>query len=279
MSATVEQLGPKDAQALRAFLARDPVHNLYLLGLMEEFGVVPAPDRASFAFYGCFTDGELAATVFVGGDGGLVVPSSSGAAELAPLGEKLAGKVKLRACLGDKAAVDELVRQLCPQRPRFSRAQRLYVVSADDLGPFTNPTLRLATVQDLPELVELAAGCIRETFDRDPLVEDPDGFRARVLQRVRGKRTYVLEVDKRLIFKIDVGSRSQHGAELEGPYTLPAERRRGHATLSLGQISRHLLSSLPRLTLRVDDRDPSLAGVARKVGYVAGKVQRVVVED
>jgi len=63
---------------------------------------------------------------------------------------------------------------------------------------------------------------------------------------------------------------------LEGIYTIPDERRRGHATLSLGQISRHLLSSLPRLTLRVDDLDPGLAGVARKVGYVAGRAQRLV---
>ena len=40
-----------------------------------------------------------------------------------------------------------------------------------------------------------------------------------------------------------------------------------------------MLSSLPRLTLRVDDKDPSLAGVARKVGYVGGKVQRLVVSE
>lgn len=278
MSSTVEHLGPQDVQALRTFLARDPVHNLYLLGLLEEFGVVPEPDRAHFAFYATIAGGELTAAVFVGGDGGLVVPSSSEPADISLIGEKLADKVKLKACVGDKTAVDELVRHLCPHRPQFSRTQRLFAVSADDLGPFTNPTLRLANVKEATALLELAAGAVRETFERDPMVEDPDGFRARVVQRVRGKRTYVLESEGRLVFKIDVGSRSQYGAELEGLYTIPDERRRGHATLSLGQISRHLLSSLPRLTLRVDDKDPSLAGVARKVGYVAGKAQRVVVD-
>ncbi len=277
MAANVEQLGPKEAEALRALLAKDPVQNLYLLGLFEEFGIVPRPGRAPFAFYGRFKGGSLVSALFVGGDGGLVVPSADDPADVSEIASTLANKVKLRSCIGIKPAVDALVRHLCAEKPALSRTQRLFKVSADDLGPFTNPTLRLATPEDLPELVPLAAGAVKETVERDPLAEDPDGFRARVMQRVRGKRTYVLRVDDKLVFKIDVGSRSQYGAELEGLYTLPEERRKGHATLSLGQISRHLLSSLPRLTLRVDDKDPSLAGVARKVGFNSGKAQRLVV--
>jgi len=62
-------------------------------------------------------------------------------------------------------------------------------------------------------------------------------------------------------------------------YTIPEERGGDQAVLSLGQISRFLLSSLPRLTLRVDDRDSWLAGVARKVGYTPGKNCRLVVRE
>jgi hypothetical protein len=277
MAATVEQLEAPHASALRALLSREPVQNLYLLGLLEEFGIVSSPGRAPFAFHGRFSDGVLTAAVFVGAQGGLVVPSADDPGEIAAVASFLAGKVRLRSSIGYKPAVDELVRHLCPTKPALSRSQRLYDVSADDLGPFTNPTLRLATEQDVPELIPLAAGAIRESLERDPLAEDAEGFRARVLQRVRGRRTYLLRVNDRLVFKIDVGSRSQYGAELEGLYTIDEERRCGHATLSLGQLSRHLLSSLPRLTLRVDDREPALAGVARKVGYAAGRVQRLVV--
>jgi hypothetical protein len=43
----------------------------------------------------------------------------------------------------------------------------------------------------------------------------------------------------------------------------------GHATLCLGQISRHLLSSLPRLTLRINEDDSLLMRIAQRVGYVA----------
>lgn len=277
MPASVEQLGPKHLEALRAMLAREPAHNMYLLGVLEEFGIVPRPGRTPFAFWGRFLAGELTAAVFVGSRGGMVVPSASSPMAIADLAKTLAGQVQVLSTLGDKAAVDALVTKLGPQKPALSRGQRLFAVSADDLGPFTNPLLRLATEADMAQLVPMAAGAVKEMLNRDPLQEDPLGFEMRVRQRVKGQRTYVFEERGRLVFKLDVGSRSQFGAELEALYTLPEERHRGHATLCLGQISRHLLSSLPRLTLRIDDDNPSLAGVARKVGYLAGRAQRLVV--
>ncbi|MBX7099695.1 MAG: DUF4081 domain-containing protein [Myxococcaceae bacterium] len=278
MAATVEALGPAHLESLKALLLREPVLNLYLLGLLEDFGIVPGPGRAPFAFHGRFDAGALTAVLFVGGGGGLVVPSHSSPKQVSDIAHALGPAVTLRAAQGERAAIDALL--TCFQRkPKVSRLQRLFSVSADDLGPFTNPTLRLAVESDLPQLVTMAAGSIEEMVGRKPLEEDPEGFPLRVRQRILSKRTYVLEEKGKLVFKIDVGSRSMHGAELEGLYTVPDERRRGHATLSLGQISRHLLSSLPRLTLRVDDQDPARAGVARKVGYLARGAQRLVLCD
>jgi uncharacterized protein len=279
MGATVQELGPQDSEALRGLLARDVAHNLYLLGLLEDFGVVPKPGREPFAYWGRFRGRELVSAIFVGGDGGLLVPSASEPAEIAAIAEHLAGRIRGRACLGDAAAVEAIVRILFPGKPRHNVAQRLFSVSADDLGPFTNPTLRLAVEADLPRLLPLAAECVEETLRRDPMAEDPQGYRDRVLQRIRARRTYVLELEGEIVFKIDVGSRSLYGAELEAPYTVPGERRRGHATLSLGQISRQLLSSLPRVTIRVNEHSESLGQAARKVGYVGGRAQRLVLAD
>ena len=277
MPAQVEQLGPQHLDTLRAMLAREPAHNMYLLGILEEFGVVPRQGKTTFAWWGRFLAGELTAAVFVGGTGGLVVPSASAAMAIGDIARSLEGKVKLQATLGDKGAVDALLSKLGPRSPKLSRAQRLFTVSADDLGPFTNPLMRLATEEDLPQLVPLAAAAVQEILGRTPLQEDPVGFEQRVQLRVKARRTYVYEEGGKLVFKLDVGSRSQYGAELEALYTVPAERHKGLATLCLGQMSRHLLSSLPKLTLRVDDDNPQLATVARKVGYLAGRAQRLVV--
>ncbi|NNB92195.1 DUF4081 domain-containing protein [Corallococcus exiguus] len=279
MPVTVEQLAPSHSDALRALLAKDPVHNLYLLGLLEEFGITAPERQAAFSFHGRFDSGVLTAAVFVGGDGGLVVPSASDASATGVIADALAASLKLRATVGDKSSVDALVRSLCEGKPRLSRTQKLFSVSADDLGPFTNPTLRLAREEDVPRLLPLAQGYVREIFERDPLAEDPAHYEARVLQRVRQRRTYVLEEGSELVFKVDIGCRSQFGAELEGMYTPPSRRRQGHATLCLGQISRHLLSSLPRLAMRIDERDESTARIARKVGYHAGRTQRLVLVE
>ena len=279
MPSTVEPLGPNHVAALRTLLGKDPTHNLYLLGVMEEFGVVCQPDRAQFTFWGRFLDGDLTAVVFVGGTGGLVIPSASLPNAVSDIAKALQGKVALKSCIGEKALVDTLAQKLAGPTLKFSKLQRLYSVSADDLGPFTNPMLRMATEADLPQLVPMAADCVKEMLERDPMAEDADGFRARVKQRVNAKRTYVLDDGGKLIFKIDVGSRSQFGAELEGLYTVADQRRRGHAMLCLGQISRFLLSSLPRLTLRVDDTNSGLAELARRVGFHPQRQQRLVWTD
>lgn len=280
LTLTVAPLGPRDAPQLRALLVREPSPNLYLLGILEEFGVASTPASGSFTFWGSFQEGELAAAVFVGGSGGLIVPSAHPSALHEPVAEALSKKgIKLHAAMGEREAVDVLVRYLVPGKPRLSRTQRLFTATADDLGPFTNPTLRLAREEDVERLLPLAAGYVKETFGTDPLEKDTEGFRARLLQRIRGKRSYVLDHEGELVFKVDVGTRSQWGAELEGLYTRPDFRSQGHATLSLGQISRHLLSSLPRLTLRVPEDAPSIATMARKVGYVGGRSSRLVVTE
>ena len=279
MAVTVEPLHSRHLDLLRQLLAREPAHNLYLLGILEDYGITAKAQHPPFVFHGRFVDGELTAALFVGGAGALLVPSASAPNTIADIAKALAGSFQPVSMLGDKSAVDVLVQHLCPiAKPSISRTQRLFACSADDLGPFTNPTLRLAVEDDLEQLVPLAAAAVRETLERDPLAIDPAGFAERVKMRVHTKRTYVLEdKDKRLVFKVDIGSRCPYGAELEGLYTLPAARRMQVATLSLGQISRHLLSSLPRLTLRVDDSSTQIAGLVRKIGYTAGRAQRLVV--
>ena len=278
MPVTVQQLVPTDTDALKALLGKEPAHNLYLLGLLEEFGITPADSRSSYSFWGRFDGKTLTSALFVGGEGGLLVPSAGDGSATSVIADALAERVRLKAAVGEKSAVDALVRSLCTGKPRTSKTHRLFSVSADDLGPFTNPTLRLAREEDLKRVMPLALGYVRELHERDALAEDPH-FEARVAQRIRARRTYVLEENGELVFKVDIGSRSQYGAELEGLYTVPSQRGRGHATLCLGQISRFLVSSLPRLTLRVDEKDESMARIARKVGYLASRTHRLVLVE
>ncbi len=274
MPAVVEPLGPSHLSALRAMLARDTTHNMYLLGLLEEFGVVSNP-RTPFTFQGRFFDGELTAAMFVAGSGGLLVPSASSPQHIGDIAKALHGRVAPRGILGEQAVVEALLKHF-GLTPQFSKTQKMFSVSPNDLGPFTNPLLRAANEFDVPRLLPLAAACVQELNKRNPLEDDAAGFELRVRQRVKAGRTYVLEENGEFVFKLDVGSRSQFGAELEGIYTAPAHRKKGHATLCLGQISRFLMSSLPRLTVRIDDEQQYFANTARKVGYLQGRQQKFV---
>src|SRR5436190_23767759 len=134
MAVSVEPLHSRHLDLLRQLLAREPAHNLYLLGLLEDFGVTARPGRPPFNFYGRFVDDELTAAVFVGGDGALMVPSASPVNAIGDLAKSLAMSFKAASILGDKIAVDVLAQHLCSKKPSLSKTQRLFAVSADDLG-------------------------------------------------------------------------------------------------------------------------------------------------
>src|SRR4051812_5807088 len=184
MAVTVEPLYSRHLDTLRLMLAREPAHNLYLLAILEDYGIVAKGQHPPFQFHGRFVDSELTASVFVGGTGSLIVPSASPPNTVADIAKALAGSFTPVSLLGDKAAVDVLVQYLCPTaKPVINKTQRLFAVSADDLGPFTNPTLRLALESDLDQLVPMAAAQVREVMVRDPMSLDPLGFAERVKMR------------------------------------------------------------------------------------------------
>jgi hypothetical protein len=264
------------AEELRAFLAKDPVQNIYPLGILEEHGVGGGENAGALAFYGMLDEGKIVAAVMVGGRGGMVLPCVFDPGSAMELGAFLGDKVRLRGAFGERAAVDALLRGMGMGPPRWSRPQRLFAASADDLGPFL-AGLRQATASDLPDVVALSAAAIKEALGEDPLKPNPSFFTRRVEARVAGGRTWVLPENGRLIVKIDVGVKSRYGAEIEGLYTVPDARGRNQATNALGQLARNLLASTPRVSMRVDEKDTGLAAVCRKVGFTALRPQRLVV--
>jgi hypothetical protein len=277
MTLIVEPLGPTHLETLRALLMRHPAQNLHLLGRLQELGMSATPGGPPFEILGCFSDRGLKAAVFIQDDVGEILFSSpSASSELSAVAAHLKSRVSLRSSFGDEESVQLLVDQLATQKPPLFRRYRLLSACPDELGPYLQPALRVATESDLPLLVPLAARAIQETFGVDPLRENTDAFTDRVAQRIRTKRTYVLPSNGALVFKVDVASWTPFGAELKGIYTAPDYRCRGLATRSLGHLSRQLLSALPRLTLRADG---PLSSVARNVGFRGGSTPQLLVTD
>jgi uncharacterized protein len=269
-------LPPTRFEELRAFLAKDPVQNTYALGVLEEHRT-GGPRHAAVSYYALLEDGQVVGVAVVAAKGGLVLPCVADPIAAGELGRFLSDKIRPRSALGERLAVDALLRGLACGKPRISRVQRLFAASADDLGPFVCPELRAAEPFDLPQLVVLGAASIHEAFGEDPMANEARPFTRRVEARVAGGRSFVYAESGRLLCKIDIGVRSRHGAELEGLYTLPEARRRGLATNVLGQLARTTLGSIPRVTMRVDEQDPGLAAVCRRVGMLPMRAQRLAI--
>ena len=272
MTATPDQLGPRDLDALRTLLAREPRDNLYLLGLLEEFGVQAGERRerarlstAASSATSSSPRSSSAATAAWRSPSRRRLHRARGALRVAPPAGSTSARCRATSSRSTSCCkhlgAEEAGARAHPAAVRGLRRRPRPVHQPDAAAGHRGRSSPAA-----PDGRRRRCGAVRAR----PARRGRRGFRARVLQRIRGKRTYVLEEDGALVFKIDVGSRSKHGAELEGLYTAPDERRRGHATLSLGQISRHLLSSLPRLTLRVR-RSRRLARRARAQGRVRAR--------
>jgi hypothetical protein len=274
----LESAGSDRVAELRSFLAKDPIQNLYLLGVLEEHGISGRVGATPMRFLLLREAGQVVAAAFSGGS--LLVPCVYEAPMAGALAKALKGQVPFKGSMGDRTSVDALFWALNDGAAvRISRPQRLFVATADALGPFVESQLRLAIPPELDKVLSLAANCVRDNMGRDPLAEGSTEFRARVEQRIASSRTYVLRTGGAIVFKVDVGVRSQYGAELEGVYTVAPHRKKGIATRCLGQLARSLLSALPRLTIRIDEGDVALSSACRKVGFHATRPQRLLLLD
>lgn len=265
----IARLGVGDEEELRAFLLRDPVQNLFLLGVLEDHGVTGIPGGTPVGFVGIRRGDErrLAGVVFVGGNGRLLVPSCPDPEDATAAGAFLAGHFRIDHLVGERTAADALWRGLDLPRPRTCRDHRLLLLTPECCGPHV-AALRQAGQADLGAVVELSRQLHREELDVDPLAVDPVGFRRRAAERIAAGRVFVLDHEGEVAFRAEVGTRCRYGAQVEGVITAPAHRRRGLATRAMGQLGRMLLAGLPRVTLHVaDDNAPALA-LYRRLGFV-----------
>lgn len=130
--------------------------------------------------------------------------------------------------------------------------------------------LRLATRNDLEEIVLAQAAMAFETSGVNPLAKDPAGFCVRYLRRIENNRVWVLMKDGRLIFKVDVTSESPDVAYLEGVYVSPEERGKGLGRSCLQAIGNILFERKKAIYLFVEEENTRLQSFYFNLGFSAG---------
>ena len=129
---------------------------------------------------------------------------------------------------------------------------------------------RLATHNDLEQVIRAQAAMVLETSGVDPSTKDPVGFRDRYLRRIEQKRVWVLMEKGQLIFKTDVTTESADVAYLEGVYVSPEMRGRGLGRNCLQAIGDILLQNKKAIYLFVEKENARLQSFYFSLGFNVG---------
>ena len=215
-------------------------------------------------------DGEIRAVAL---GGAMVVPWSPGLHDIPLLAAALrpqAAAIQLLVGPRDAAAALHQALQDVLPPPRLLRAEQpVYTVDETTVrAPREAPApVRRAGPADLELLTAASAAMHREEVGFDPMDVDPWGFRLRMRTLVERGWAYVWTESDLLVFKAECAAVTPEAVQLQGVWTDPSRRGRGHGTAAIGTLSTHLLRESARVTLFVNDFNTRAIGVYERAGF------------
>jgi ribosomal protein S18 acetylase RimI-like enzyme len=232
----------RERDAVQAYLAREPRHNLLLMEMVAGIGQPATPSEMPPQVLAAWQRGEIVGIT-------TLRPSVVVDFEMGP--------DALGACLpmissietGLIKSVPRIVTPLwrgmqsCGRRALIDRNETAYGLpgrSWKDPAP-SSACLRPATDSDLEDLVHAARASLREEDRPDPFDGDPAGFRRWVKGRLH--RARLVEVDGRVGFVGYADVRRSDGWLIQGVYTWPECRRQGFARAGMSGLIREAFES------------------------------------
>jgi GNAT superfamily N-acetyltransferase len=227
---------PAHEQVLE-FCARDPIERVFLEDVARRgLGRFYAVERA---------DRTLASLCHVGAN---LVPSGEDCGVFAPAAEHSGS----RMIIGDERAVGELwdaAGDLLP-RPREDRpGQPVYAMSEPPERADTG--LRVATLDDLDQLVPVCAVAHAEELGIDPLDRDAEGFRWRTRAQIEEGRSWIWTEQGVIRFKAEASAWTPYAVQVQQVWVDPEARRQGYGNRGMRDLIRLLLEKTPTVTLFV----------------------------
>lgn len=260
-----------------AFLAPEPLVNLFLLDLLDRRGL---GSWTLEEWYGAFEGRTLtAAALFIGrmapgGPARLAVASGDPAA-CALIGERARHSGPVDMMIGPRAQTDALWWALEAGEPSVFYNQRMYLCEAPPEGP--GLPLRPARPDELRQLMLLSAEMMAEDLGVDPLKKEPGQHAMAVRSRIEEGRTLIGEQDGEIVFVLDVGTRRPEGAQVGGTYVPPRARRKGIATRGMRSALRRLLVEHRSVSLHVNEANFAAVRCYERAGFERGVPFRLLI--
>lgn len=248
-------LKQKDAGAVIRFLEKEPMKNAYLISRIQDDGIGPEQELLDVR--------QGADIICVGSLSSNIVVASNPAASpsdvsvaLSLIADRIAARAyPVRAIISDADLVEMLWTRLAVRLdpPTIVRlSQPVYLLedspSASDLS-----SMKFSSEEDLDLLVPACAAMHREEVGIDPLTRDAIGYRERIRDLVRRKRSLAWIEKGSVIFKCEFSAVTRHTIQLMGVWTAPEFRRQGRARQGMAEVCGHILGQGKTVTLFVND--------------------------
>lgn len=296
---TVRPLTHEDEPALRAMIAQDPVAHLFAAEHLQRIGLPRSSmltgRRAASPFLGVFgpassnpesesegSSGSQPAHRLMGACwfGANLVPVVLDPAHLAPVADYVrSSRRDVSSIFGPAQPVlglwDRLGRagfrafDVRPEQPLLLLDQAASLPVREDRPADRGlSAVRWAREGDLPRLLPAAVAMFTEEVGYSPLSRDPDGYRQRVAQGVRERRT-VLATDAggSVVFKTDIGLAADSVCQLQGVWLDPRWRGRGLSEPLLRQACALIGARYDEISLYVNAYNAPARALYRAVGF------------
>ncbi|MGL5830329.1 MAG: GNAT family N-acetyltransferase, partial [Angustibacter sp.] len=220
-------------------------------------------------FVGYFRDDALTAACWVGTN---IMPiGAPGPEAQRAFAEQIdRGKRHYSSLYGAAPAVAGLWRQLgdLGWRAREERLiQPLFRMTAP--GPIRpDPRVRLARPDEVDEVFPASVAMFQEEVGYSPITQDGSYLR-RVQALIDQGRTFIRVDDRgRVVFKADVGARSDRVSQIHGVWLTPELRGRGMSAAAMSAVVAGALRSTPAVSLYVNNFNSTALALYRRVGFV-----------
>ncbi|HEV7398373.1 MAG TPA: GNAT family N-acetyltransferase [Pyrinomonadaceae bacterium] len=248
-----------------AFLARRPIHTVFMSGLIRDNGLVSFANRGTF--YGCRDkQGSLNGVALIGPK--TVIEASDDEAFKLFAG-LVPNNLTSHLIRGEKEQIDYVLEkyEAADRTPRLVTRELLLEQTKPAGGVNAEPRLRLAHAEDLESVISINAALAFEETGLNPLLQDGQGMWARTSRRIDQGRVWILVEKERLMFKADIISETPETVFVEGVFVPKEERRKGYGLRCMTQLARNLIGRFESVSLVVNEENSNARQFYTKLNF------------